>query len=852
MKYLITLFTLLLCIFYTTQAQKIEPELLEKLKGKSKLQAIMKVVDKYYANEKKNEKKKENDEPEEEDSYLHWKRWEWYQCRHLDINGDFVNSNEKNYAVIEQLKQNNFHLKGTNTQSPLSNTGNWFSFGPSAITGGIGRVDRLAFHPTDPNHLYAGTPAGGLWQSYDGGNNWSSITGYVPSLGVSGIVVDKVNPNTIYVLSGDGDDFANAGIDDLYRVSIGILKSTDAGVTWTRIPLPATVNTYYGNKLIQLPGNNNILMTGTSNGLFRSTDYGVTWTKNPNIIGKNVFDIEVSPYSSAIVFASTESDVYYSSDYGASFNLIFYDPNGSFQKTTLCVSANSPNGLYVNFTSSNLLYFSSNNGSSFTLKNNNSPTTSRYTSSIAASQTDVNTILMGSLGVSKSTDGGATFPIGGAGIHADIHDLQYNPLDNVLYAGCDGGVYKSIDNGANWIPLLNGMNATQYYHMAGFQGNDGLIVAGAQDNGVHLRNGSNNFSNIGTGDGFDAKFLNSNSNTLFFSINAGIFKNTISTASSAYVFLPPKANGDINNQAFFFPNLAVHPTNDNIIYAGYGSFIYRSSSGGNRGTWDSLGGSASTGFGAAGGLAVSANVPDRLYAANSTTAQLSENKGNSWTTISGNPGWVDGVITDIKTRSNNASEVWVTFGGYGTVKVLYSSNAGASWTNLTGSLPNLPVYCVEYTSDGDAYIGTDAGVYFMAAAMNDWVFFSNGLPLLPVTELYADIGNNSIKAATFGRGVWKSDLYASCPASLNLTDSPNGSFFYQANGNITTTQNITGSYGNSVRYRSPATITLQNGFKAMANSYLHVVNGPCGQGVFSRVSNENTAAPKNISALTAH
>jgi hypothetical protein len=67
----------------------------------------------------------------------------------------------------------------------------------------------------------------------------------------------------------------------------------------------------------------------------------------------------------------------------------------------------------------------------------------------------------------------------------------------------------------------------------------------------------------------------------------------------------------------------------------------------------------------------------------------------------------------------------VTFGGYGGQKIIYSSNGGAAWGNLTGSLPDLPVYCADFISNGDVYIGTDAGVYFKAYAWSDWVRFSN-------------------------------------------------------------------------------------------------------------------------------
>ena len=59
--------------------------------------------------------------------------------------------------------------------------------------GGIGRVNAIAFHPTVPNRLYAGAPAGGLWRSDDNGGTWSTNTDLLPNLGVSAIAIDPLH-----------------------------------------------------------------------------------------------------------------------------------------------------------------------------------------------------------------------------------------------------------------------------------------------------------------------------------------------------------------------------------------------------------------------------------------------------------------------------------------------------------------------------------------------------------------------------------------------------------------------------------------------------------------------------------
>jgi len=77
-------------------------------------------------------------------------------------------------------------------------------------------------------------------------------------------------------------------------------------------------------------------------------------------------------------------------------------------------------------------------------------------------------------------------------------------------------------------------------------------------------------------------------------------------------------------------------------------------------------------------------------------------------------------------------------------------------------LPNLPANCITHVKGTDAtlYVGTDIGVYYKDDTMTDWVLFSENLANAPVSELEIDYPNNTIVAATYGRGIWKSGLYS--------------------------------------------------------------------------------------------
>ena len=102
---------------------------------------------------------------------------------------------------------------------------------------GIGRVNTISFHPSDPNIIYIGAPAGGFWKSNNNRQTWSTSTDFLTNLGVSDIAIDPVNPDIIYIITGDRD----AG--DTY--SYGLLKSNDGGNTFNLTGLSFNITNYY-------------------------------------------------------------------------------------------------------------------------------------------------------------------------------------------------------------------------------------------------------------------------------------------------------------------------------------------------------------------------------------------------------------------------------------------------------------------------------------------------------------------------------------------------------------------------------------------------------------------------------
>ena len=164
--------------------------------------------------------------------YKPFKRWELMAQHEADPNGNLPDYQQLYDAIYHYYDSLSGNIMGlTFGTAPCLTEGNWVEIGPNKIPGnrtsqpnGMGRVNAIAFHPTDDNIMYAGAPAGGMWKTIDKGKSWTSNTDTMPTLGVSSIIIHPKNPDIIYMGTGDRD------ANDAY--SRGVMKSVDGGNAW--------------------------------------------------------------------------------------------------------------------------------------------------------------------------------------------------------------------------------------------------------------------------------------------------------------------------------------------------------------------------------------------------------------------------------------------------------------------------------------------------------------------------------------------------------------------------------------------------------------------------------------------
>jgi hypothetical protein len=289
----------------------------------------------------------------------------------------------------------------------------------------------------------------------------------------------------------------------------------------------------------------------------------------------------------------------------------------------------------------------------------------------------------------------------------------------------------------------------------------------------------------------------------------------------------------------FFAPIAIDYIDDDTVYLG-GSSTRRSYNGFSTTNLTIATGTARV-------LTTCPSSQARLYGSAGTNVIRSDDRIATWTTKSGTAGWPVGTFTvnDIDVYPTNSLEVYVCFGGYSAGnKVMRSTTGGDSWTNWSGSLPNVPCYGMAVATEG-VYVGTEFGVFFRGYSMTDWVPFYNGMPRTPVTELAVN-DNGLIYASTFGRGAWLANRHSACDASLTITGAHTGAYFYEASDAVTATVTTTGTTGDEVFVQAGNVVTMNPGFEIKAGSYFKAYIAPCNNGGIPIAAKSNTETGNQV------
>ncbi len=759
----LTIFSILLGFGFLSAQPWMKPSMLTTKRSAVSKPNLKEVEDKFEAYWKGKNPSVDEAENREEGGYQQFRRWQWFAKQRMYPSGNMFDP-EILYKESRRYQQS-AALFRTN-----SRTANWEFIGPAVVPasgGGAGRINVIRIQPNNSNVLYVGAACGGVWKSIDAGATWSSSFDFSPAISVADIAINPRNTDTVYAATGDG--YGYEVTDGFWGgvYSAGVLMSANGGATWQQTGLTyAQTNSEIIQRIIVKPDQPEILLASTRNSLFRSSDAGATWV---SVRPGHHFDIEFHPTRPDTIFATSSSELIWSIDGGSTWSV--RQSGLCSGRLSLALTPANANRVFL-LCEDGALYRSDDLGA--TIQTMSSPTNANlygyYDAVLAVSPTNANYVVCGGMSMVRSIDGGNTWSQIGSSVHADQHYLEYQSGNGqVLYSCNDGGVYKSTTGGSSWTNLSNGICVKQYYRIAQSASDPYTIYVGAQDNGTdQLVN--NTWTQVFGGDGMDCLVDYSNDQNVYVSYQYGALQKSTDGGLSFSDIAP-------SSGAWVSP-FAIHPTDPQIIYAGYED-VYKSLDGGLN--WSTISSGAFNDDIIA--LEVARSNPDYVYAATFSQLLMTADDGANWVNVTNGLPVANAVITGVTTSTLDPRKVWVTFSGYSAgEKVFYSDDAGVHWVNFSGSLPNLPVNCIVYqnNSPGSLYVGTDMGVFYRDTTLNDWVSFNNLLPNVIISDLDFQYGSGKLRAATYGRGLWESDLQSYLPPTLDASivqiNHPQGTF----------------------------------------------------------------------------
>lgn len=786
-------------------------------------------------------------------------------------------------------------LKNVNPNTPSSSTAlaplTWVERGSNSDATGpssgnprpgngvtSGRMKAIWVDIADPtgNTVWVGGVWGGIWKTTNINSatpTWTPINDYLSNLVVTGICQDPTNPNTMYMATGESGLLASYSIVGIIRGD-GVFKSTDHGVTWTQLPSTTTL-TNCTKILCDATGNVYVSSVGISVvlGLQRSSDGGASWVSinpftNAATPTSRIVDFEISSTGAMHVvgglssaagiggYRYTANPATVTTTGWSSPTTMYNIPTGTGARVEITTNGNTIYAAISNADKIDNIGKSTDGGNNWTTTPitaanvtalNGSSGQGAYSNIIGVDPSDPNTIIVGSLNLLKSTDGGANFSkisewVGTTGqyCHADQHGIVWYDNGNKLLVGTDGGLFYSTNKGVNISDKNTGLRLKQFYGVAAHPTLPNYFLCGAQDNGTHQFNnpGLSNSIEVLGGDGgitgIDQDEPQFQAATYVYanfrrSSNGGATWSSNGSSSTAGLFINPYDYDNAGNRVYA-GNVAGQFMRWENPHSGF--------------TFNSV---AITDFGTGliSSVTSSALSANRVYfgLTNGRVIKIDNADIATPTSTVITPAAMPAAayVTCVAEASVNTQNLIATVANYGATNIYSTTDGGTTWAACDGNLPDMPVYWAVYHPDADtkAYIATETGVWstdLLNGASTIWTPETT-FPTVKTSMLKYRAGDRTIAAATYGRGLWTATIpnttcapaaISTQPTATNVCAGSTATFSVAATGfapltyqwQVSTT-GIGGPFTNVGT--NSATLTLTGVTAGMNNNVYHVV-----------------------------
>jgi photosystem II stability/assembly factor-like uncharacterized protein len=586
------------------------------------------------------------------------------------------------------------------------------------------RIGRIAIDPKDSNIVYVAAqgplwgPGGerGLFKTTDGGKTWKNILNISENTGVTDVVIDPQDPNTIYAAAYQRRrhmwTLINGGPES------ALYKSMDAGATFTKLRagLP---NVELGRIGLAIsPVDPNVIYATVEaadrkGGIFRSSDRGGSWER------RNEFDSTAMYYARVVADPKDVERIYVmnvflmvSDDGGRTLRRlgekskhvdnhdIWIDPNNTDHYLVGC-----DGGVYESF----------DRGANWDFKQN-LPITQFY---------DI------------TTDNAKPF-----------YNIYGGAQDNFSFGGPSRSRSASGITNADWF-VTNGGD--------GFRSQ----VDPEDPNTIYaeLQNGSL------------ARFDKRTGERIGIQPQAGKGEDPLRWNWDSPFIISPHSRFRL-----YFAADKLFRTDDRgdswqVVSGQLSRNLDRDKLPVMGRVWgiDAVAKNASTAFfGNASALAESPKKEGLIYVGTDDgLIQVTEDGGKNWRKIEKFPGVGDlAYVSRITASNHDANTAYASFDNHQNADfkpyLLKTTDAGRTWTSISSNLPkNGPVLAIaeDHVNPNLLFTGTEFGLFFSIDGGQKWIQLKGGLPTIAVRDLHIQKRENDLIVGTFGRGVYILDNF---------------------------------------------------------------------------------------------
>lgn len=688
------------------------------------------------------------------------------------------------------------------------------NIGPAGMSGRVTSIDVVL---NDPDVIYIGAAAGGIWKSENSGHTWTPIFENEGAASIGAIAIYQKNPSIIYVGTGEGNprNSQNSGR--------GMYKTMDGGNTWHLLGLE---NTRQIHRVIVHPSNPDIVWAGVSGaswgesedrGVYKTIDGGQSWTKvlyvnkttgvsdmvvdpsNPNKLIVGMWEHARKPW----IFTSggEGSSIYITHDGGANWSKQSKEdglPDGELGRTGFSFAPSNSNTVYAYIESkNNAIYKSQDGGRSWkqVSKKGDRNIGGRpfYYADIYVDTKNENRIYSIASEVTVSEDGGKTWSVFAPGnkIHTDHHAWWSHPDDpEYIMIGHDGGLNTTHDRGQHWT-FADNLPLAQFYHIRVDNEFPYNVMGGLQDNGswrgpnrTWFKGGIRNmyWQRLSVGDGFDVVPDPLDALHGYAMGQAGNLVRWHTTSGQLKKIKPSHPTGE-HLRFNWNSGIGIDPTDKKTIY--YGSqYVHKSDDHGK--SWEIISPDITTDdpektkFLETGGLSYDVTgAENHCTIISIDPSPLDRNviwvgtdDGNVQVTSDGGESWdnriknIEGVpantwVTQITASTYDPAAAVVVFDDHRRNNwepyVFATKDYGMTWKRLADKDDvDGYVYCFaqDPIEQDLMFIGSEFGLYVSFDGGTKWQKWKQGLPTMPVSDLVIHPREHDLVLGTFGRAIW--------------------------------------------------------------------------------------------------